>query len=108
MGGDTGGGGTPAAPAACHTGGREHRPADDPDPGQRHRLCRGTKFPVSRTLVGTIVYRLEEDDRLVIFDPEGTQLIEYPWPAPGTKYVGNGQARGPRGPRKSPGLSEMS
>lgn len=30
--------------------------------------ARGAKFQVSRTLVGQVVYRLEEDDRLVMFD----------------------------------------
>ena len=50
--------------------------------------ARGTKFQVSRTLAGTIAYRLEDDDRLQIFDPQGTLLIEYPWPPRGTKYVG--------------------
>lgn len=61
--------------------------------------ARGAKFQVSRTLAGQIVYRVEEDDRLVIFDSIGTRLIKYPWPKPGTKYVGNGKARGARGPR---------
>lgn len=70
--------------------------------------ARGTKFQVSRTLAGQIAYRVEEQDRLLIFDAHGTLLAEYPWPAPGTKYVGSGNPRGPRGPRKIPGLSEMS
>ena len=43
-----------------------------------------------------------------IFDADGTLLAEYPWPAPGTKYVGSGNPRGPRGPRKNRGVSEMS
>ena len=63
---------------------------------------------VSRTLAGQIDYRVVEDDRLLIFDAVGTLLAEYPWPAPGTKYVGSGNPRGPRGPRKNRGLSEMS
>ncbi|WP_426622935.1 integrase core domain-containing protein [Leifsonia sp. McL0607] len=70
--------------------------------------ARGTKFQVSRTLAGSIAYRVEEDDRLLIFDAHGTLLAEYPWPAPGIKYVGSGNPRGPRGPRKNPGTSEMS
>jgi putative transposase len=70
--------------------------------------ARGAKFQVSRTLAGSIAYRVEEDDRLLIFDSQGTLLAEYPWPEPGTKYVGNGQPRGPRGPRKPKGLSEMT
>ena len=60
--------------------------------------ARGAKFQVSRTLAGSIAYRIEEDDRLLIFDAQGTLLVEYPWPAPGTKYVGSGNPRGPRGP----------
>jgi len=63
--------------------------------------ARGTKFQVSRTLAGQIAYRVEEDDRLLVFDAQGTQLAEYPWPQPGTKYVGSGNPRGPRGPRKT-------
>jgi hypothetical protein len=70
--------------------------------------ARGTKFQVSRTLAGAIAYRVEEDDRLLIFDAHGTLLAEYPWPEPGTKYIGSGKPRGPKGPRKKPGLSEMS
>ncbi len=61
--------------------------------------ARGTKFQVSRTLAGTIAYRLEDENGLQIFDSQGTLLIEYPWPEPGTKYVGSGLPRGPRGPR---------
>jgi putative transposase len=63
--------------------------------------ARGAKFQVSRTLAGSIAYRIEEDDRLLIFDAQGTLLAEYLWPKPGTKYVGSGNPRGPRGPRKS-------
>jgi len=70
--------------------------------------ARGAKFQVSRTLAGAIAYRVEEDDQLLIFDADGTLLAEYPWPAPGTKYVGSGNPRGPRGPRKNRGPSEMS
>lgn len=70
--------------------------------------ARGTKFQVSRTLAGTIAYRLEDENGLQIFDSQGTLLIEYPWPAPGTKYVGSGLPRGPRGPRTTHGVSEMS
>jgi transposase InsO family protein len=70
--------------------------------------ARGTKFQVSRSLAGQIAYRVQETDRLLIFDAQGTLLAEYPWPEPGTKYVGSGNPRGPRGPRKIPGPSEMS
>jgi transposase InsO family protein len=70
--------------------------------------ARGTKFQVSRTLAGAIAYRVEEDDRLLIFDAQRSLLAEYPWPEPSTKYIGSGKPRGPKGPRKNPGLSEKS
>jgi hypothetical protein len=57
--------------------------------------ARGTKFQVSRTLAGQTAYRVEEEDRLLIFDAQGTLLAEYPWPAPGTKYVGSGNPEDP-------------
>lgn len=65
-------------------------------------FARGTKFQVSRTLAGTLAYLVEEDDRLLVFDSQGTLLMEYRWPLPGTKYVGSGRTRGPRGPRTIP------
>ncbi|WP_426516394.1 hypothetical protein ACPPVQ_17455 [Diaminobutyricibacter sp. McL0618] len=76
------------------------------------RPCRfafsGLLITASRTLAGSIAYRIEENDRLMIFDAQGTLLAEYPWPKPGIKYVGSGNPRGPRGPPKTKGLSEMS
>jgi len=63
-------------------------------------FARGIRFQVSRTLFGTLVCLVEEDDRLLVLDADGTVIIEHPWPAPGTKYVGSGRPRGPRGPRK--------
>jgi hypothetical protein len=87
----------PAAPLADSDGMRMTRIRDN---GTVY--TRGTKFQVSRTLAGTIAYRLEEDHGILIFDSQGTLLIEYPWPEPGTKYVGSGRPRGPRGPRKTP------
>lgn len=61
-------------------------------------FARGTRFQVSRTLFGTLVCLVEEDDRLIVLDVQGTVIIEHAWPAPGTKYVGSGRQRGPRGP----------
>jgi putative transposase len=84
----------PAAPLADSDGLRMTRIRDN---GTVY--ARGTKFQVSRTLAGAIAYRLEDDDSLQIFDSQGTLLIEYHWPEPGTKYVGSGLPRGPRGPR---------
>ena len=64
-------------------------------------FLRGIRFHVSRTLFGTLAYLVETDGSLMVFDDQGTLLIEHPWPAPGTKYVGSGRPRGPRGPRKT-------
>jgi transposase InsO family protein len=61
-------------------------------------FCRGTRFHVTRTMIGAIVSLVETDTTLQVFDDTGTLLIEHPWPAPGTKYVGSGKRRGP-GPR---------
>jgi putative transposase len=58
-------------------------------------FARGIRFQVSRTLFGTLVCLVEEDERLIILDADGTVIIEYSWPAPGTKYVGSGRPRGP-------------
>ena len=64
-------------------------------------FMRGTRFHVSRTLFGALAYLVETEASLLVFDDRGTLLIEHPWPAPGTKYVGSGRPRGPRGPRKT-------
>ena len=61
---------------------------------------RGTRFHVSRTLAGNLAYLVETDTSLLVFDDQCTLLIEHPWPAPGTKYVGSGRPRGPQGPRR--------
>jgi transposase InsO family protein len=61
-------------------------------------FARGTRFHVTRTMIGVIVSLIETDTTLQVFDDTGTLLIEHPWPAPGTKYVGSGKKRGP-GPR---------
>jgi putative transposase len=86
----------PAAPLAATDGRRMTRIRDNGTV-----FARGTKFQVSRTLAGTLAYLLEDDDRLLVFDTDGTLLIEHRWPEPGTKYVGSGRPRGPRGPRKT-------
>ena len=70
--------------------------------------ARGTRFGVTRALVGALVYVVDEDDKLLVLDTQGTLIIEHRWPKPGTQYVGSGRRRGPRGPRKTTGLSEMS
>ena len=60
---------------------------------------RGTLFHVSRTLAGSLAFLVETEATLQVFDDRGTLLIEHAWPAPGTRYVGSGRPRGPRGPR---------
>lgn len=57
-------------------------------------FVRGIRFHISRALVGAIAYVVEEDTELLVFDYQGTLLIQQPWPAPGTKYVGSGRPRG--------------
>ena len=37
-----------------------------------------------------------ETETIQIFDDQGTLIVEYPWPKPGTKYVGSGNSRGRR------------
>jgi putative transposase len=59
-------------------------------------VARSIRFHVSRTLAGTIAYIVETDQTVQVFDDRGTLLIEQPWPAPGTKYVGSGRPRGRR------------
>jgi len=57
-------------------------------------VVRSTRFQTSRTLAGSTAYIVEEEKTVLIFDHQGTLIIEYPWPAPGTKYVASGQRRG--------------
>ncbi len=64
-------------------------------------FARGTKFHDSRTLFGALVYLVEEPDKLLVLDTDGTLFIEHAWPAPGTKYVGSGRPRGSQRPRKT-------
>lgn len=58
--------------------------------------ARGVWFNISHTRRGEDVYVIYERDGIMIFDDRGTLIIERPWPAPGIRYVGNGQPRGPR------------
>jgi len=43
---------------------------------------RATRFHVSRTLFETLAYLVETDGSLMVFDDQGTLLIEHPWPQP--------------------------
>ena len=60
---------------------------------------RGTLFHVDRTLASTLAFLVETETTLLVFDDQGTLLIEHQWPTPGTRYVGDGRPRGPRRPR---------
>lgn len=70
-------------------------------------LC-GIRFRLNRTLFGTLAYLIETQASLLVFDVQGTLLIEHPWPKPGTKYVGSCRPKGPRGPRKTSRVLPMS
>ena len=59
---------------------------------------RQTRFHVTRLMAGRIVYLVETDQHLLIFDDQGTELMKHRWPRPGTKYVSSGRPRG-RQPR---------
>jgi putative transposase len=59
---------------------------------------RQTRFHVTRLLAWKTVYLVETDQHLLIFDDQGTELMKYRWPKPGTAYVGSGRPRG-RQPR---------
>ena len=58
--------------------------------------ARGTKFQTTSVLAGQIAYMTWETETIQIFDDQGTLIVEYPWPKPGTKYVGSGNSRGRR------------
>lgn len=53
--------------------------------------ARGICFQTSRDHVGQRVYVVYETDGVMFFDDRGTLIAEYPWPAPGTRYVGSGK-----------------
>lgn len=59
---------------------------------------RTTRFHVTRLMAGKIVYLVETDQHLLIFDDQGTELMKHRWPRPGVKYVSSGRPRG-RQPR---------
>ncbi|WP_343926863.1 hypothetical protein [Rhodoglobus aureus] len=63
-------------------------------------FVRGILFHVSRTLFGTLANLVEAESSMMVFDDQGTLLIEHQWPAPGTKYADSALPRGPRGPRR--------
>ena len=64
--------------------------------------ARGTTFNVSYLRRGQDVHVVYEPAGLMVFDDRGTLIIEYLWPPPGVKYVGNGKPRGPKKGSVSP------
>lgn len=85
---------------------QQPRPARDDIRSTRIRAngsvkVRQTLFYVQAKLAGTTVRLVEEPDTLLIFDNNGTLLIDYPWPQHGTKSVG-------RRSRNNPEVSPMS
>lgn len=69
-----------------------------PNPGRQKRIVqvRLTRFHIIRALAGQTVYLVETTDYLLIFDHQGTQLMQPRWPRPGVRYVGSGRPRGRR------------
>lgn len=55
---------------------------------------RQTRFHVTRALAGHTVFLIETADHLLVFDDQGTQLMQHHWPKPGVKYVSSGRPRG--------------
>lgn len=64
---------------------------------------RGVIFNISYPLRGQDVFVLYEAAGIMVFDPQGTLIVEHLWPPPGITYVGNGRPRGPR-PKDLPPL----
>lgn len=57
----------------------------------------GVKFQIGSYLAGTLVTIISDENTIAFYSVStGELLIEHPWPAPGTTYVGNGRPRGPR------------
>lgn len=66
---------------------------------------RDVHFQLGMHRAGEQVFIVPEADYLIVTDAKGTVILQKPWPAPGTHYVGNGR---PTGPRPKPEPSPMS
>lgn len=64
--------------------------------GNGTTYARGISFQTGRDTIGPHVFVVYEPEGVMIFDDRGTLIVELPWPAPGTRYVGNGKPRGRR------------
>ena len=62
---------------------------------------RKVTYMVDGQRAGEDVLVVQDDDKILITDLQGTILIEHTRPAPGVSYVGNGRPRGrrPKTPR---------
>jgi hypothetical protein len=87
------------------------RPVDLPDDTRVMRLRRNgairlrkTTYMVDGQRAGEEVLVVQDGDKILIADLQGTILIEHTRPAPGIRYVGNGRPRGrrPKTPATSP------
>lgn len=56
---------------------------------------RGIRFGIGRALAGNRVCVMDAGPSVMVFDLQGTLIIEHPWPKPGTRYVSNGRTPGP-------------
>jgi len=79
-----------------------HTPLPEPSEEIRVKLVgntgavefRGIRFGIGRATAGHRVCVMDAGKTVMIFDLQGTLIIEHPWPKPGTKYVSNGRPRG--------------
>ena len=86
----------PRTPVPFRTDGGDDRVRVVKVAGNGTAYARGICFQTSRDYVGQRVYVVYETDGVMFFDDQGTLIAEYPWPAPGTRYVGSGKPRGRR------------
>ena len=54
----------------------------------------GTRFMIGKPYVGIHTHVIWDLDTVNVFDEQGTLIITFPRPAPGTRAVGNGKPRG--------------
>lgn len=60
---------------------------------------RGVRFQISLKRIGHQIHTIWDPETITFFDAHGTMLFEHPWPAKGTRHVGNGRPRGrPKNP----------
>lgn len=55
---------------------------------------RGIRFGIGRATARHRICVMDARKTVMIFDLQGTLIIEHPRPKPGTKYVSNGRPRG--------------